>query len=146
MCEEIKITLTSAPKEKPVDETKLGFGKIFTDHMFMMDYSADKGWFDARIVPFAPIPVHPASTVFHYGTEIFEGLKAYRTINGEIRMFRPMENIRRMNNSAERLCLPQLDEDFALKILDTIVELEKDWVPHSDGTSLYLRPGKSHPV
>ncbi len=137
---EIKITKTTAPKAKPADESALGFGRIFTDHMFMMDYSADQGWHDARIVPFAPIPIHPASTVLHYGTEIFEGLKAYRTASGEIRMFRPMENIRRLNNSAERLCLPQLDEKDALEILDTIVELEKDWVPHSEGTSLYLRP------
>ncbi|MCR5522177.1 MAG: branched-chain amino acid aminotransferase [Clostridia bacterium] len=137
---EIKITKTNNPKAKPADESKLGFGKIFTDHMFMMDYTAEEGWHDARIVPFDYIPIHPASTVLHYGTEIFEGLKAYRTVNGDIRMFRPMENIRRMNNSAERLCLPQIDEKDALQILDTIVEMEKDWVPHSEGTSLYLRP------
>ncbi len=137
---EIKITKTTAPKAKPTDESALGFGRIFTDHMFMMDYSADAGWHDARIIPFAPIPIHPASTVLHYGTEIFEGLKAYRTADNEIRMFRPMENIRRLNNSAERLCLPQLDEKDALEILDTLVELEKDWIPHSEGTSLYIRP------
>lgn len=137
---EIKITKTTAPKAKPEDESKLGFGRIFTDHMFLMDYSNEEGWHDARIVPFGPLPIHPASTVLHYGVEIFEGLKAYRKQNGEIAMFRPIENIRRMNNSAERLCLPQLDEDVAMQILDTIVELEKDWVPHSDGTSLYIRP------
>lgn len=136
----IKITKTTNPKAKPSDESKLGFGKIFTDHMFMMDYSSEKGWYDARIIPFGPIPMHPAATVLHYGTEIFEGLKAYRTVNGEIKMFRPIENIRRLNNSAERLCLPQIDEDTALEILDTIVETEKDWVPHSQGTSLYIRP------
>ncbi len=136
----IKITKTTNPKAKPTDESKLGFGKIFTDHMFMMDYSSEKGWYDARIIPFGPIPMHPAATVLHYGTEIFEGLKAYRTVNGEIKMFRPIENIRRLNNSAERLCLPQIDEDTALEILDTIVETEKDWVPHSQGTSLYIRP------
>lgn len=136
----IKITKTTNPKAKPTDESKLGFGRIFTDHMFMMDYSSEKGWYDARIVPFGPIPMHPAATVLHYGTEIFEGLKAYRTVNGDITMFRPMENIRRLNNSAERLCLPQIDEDMALEILDAIVETEKDWVPHSEGTSLYLRP------
>lgn len=137
---EIKITKTTAPKAKPEDESKLGFGRIFTDHMFLMDYSNEEGWHDARIVPFGPLPIHPASTVLHYGVEIFEGLKAYRKQNGEIAMFRPIENIRRMNNSAERLCLPQIDEDVAMEILDTIVELEKDWVPHSDGTSLYIRP------
>lgn len=136
----ISITKTTAPKAKPVDESKLGFGKIFTDHMFIMDYSAEEGWHDARIVPFDYLPIHPASTVLHYGTEIFEGLKAYRTADGSINMFRPMENIRRMNNSAERLCLPQIDEKDHLQIFDTMVELEKDWIPHSDGTSLYLRP------
>jgi branched-chain amino acid aminotransferase len=137
---EIKITKTSTPKAKPTDESKLGFGKVFTDHMFVMDYSADKGWHDARIVPFDYIPIHPAASVLHYGTEIFEGLKAYRTVNGDIALFRPIENIRRMNNSAERLCLPQIDEADAMEIFDTLVELEKDWVPHSEGTSLYIRP------
>ena len=137
---EIKITKTSTPKAKPTDESKLGFGKVFTDRMFVMDYSADKGWHDARIVPFDYIPIHPAASVLHYGTEIFEGLKAYRTVNGDIALFRPIENIRRMNNSAERLCLPQIDEADAMEIFDTLVELEKDWVPHSEGTSLYIRP------
>ncbi len=137
---EISITKTDCPKAKPADESKLGFGRIFTDHMFMMDYSGDKGWYNGRIVPFGPISIHPASTVLHYGAEIFEGMKAYRAADGTIRMFRPMENIKRLNNSAERLCLPQLDEEGALDILNTLVELEKDWVPHSEGTSLYLRP------
>jgi branched-chain amino acid aminotransferase len=136
----ISITKTTTPKEKPSDESKLGFGKIFTDHMFMMDYSVEEGWHDARIVPFGPIALHPASTVFHYGVEIFEGMKAYRTQSGEINLFRPMENVKRLNNSAERLCLPLLDEEGCLDALKTLVELEKDWVPHSEGTSLYLRP------
>ena len=136
---EIKITKTTCPKAKPSDESKLGFGKIFTDHMFMMDYSEDTGWHDARIVPYGDLRLDPASSVLHYGTEIFEGLKAYRCKDG-IRLFRPTENIKRMNNSAERLCLPQLDEEFALKALETLIELEKDWVPHSEGTSLYIRP------
>ena len=136
---EIKITKTTCPKVKPTDESKLGFGKIFTDHMFMMDYSTDIGWHDARIVPYCDLHIDPASSVLHYGTEIFEGLKAYRCKDG-IRLFRPIENIKRMNNSAERLCLPELDEDFTLKALKTLVELEKDWVPHSEGTSLYIRP------
>lgn len=136
---EIKVTKTTCPKAKPQDESKLGFGKIFTDHMFLMDYSEDKGWHDARIVPYAPLSIDPASSVLHYGTEIFEGLKAYRCKDG-IRLFRPTENIKRMNNSAERLCLPQLDEKFTLKAMETLVELDKDWVPHSEGTSLYLRP------
>ena len=137
---EITITKTTNPNPKPVDESKLGFGKIFTDHMFLMDYSVEEGWHDARIVPFGPIPLHPASTVLHYGAEIFEGMKAYRAEDGTIRMFRPMENVRRLNQSAERLCLPTLDEEGCLDIFNTMVTLEKDWVPHSEGTSLYLRP------
>ncbi len=137
---DISITKTTAPKEKPADESKLGFGKIFTDHMFLMDYNEETGWTNGRIVPFGPIPTHPASTVFHYGAEIFEGMKAYRAADDTIRLFRPLENVRRLNNSAERLCLPQLDEEGCLDILNKIVELEKDWVPHSEGTSLYLRP------
>ena len=137
---DIKITKTDCPKAKPTDESKLGFGKIFTDHMFIMDYNKQEGWHNGRIVPFGPIPTHPASTVLHYGAEIFEGMKAYRAVDGTIRMFRPMENVKRLNRSAERLCLPTLDEEGCLDILNTIVELEKDWVPHSEGTSLYLRP------
>lgn len=136
---EIKITKTTAPKEKP-DSSTLGFGKIFTDHMFVMDYSADKGWHDARIIPFENISLHPAATVLHYGSEIFEGLKAYRRADGRVQLFRPIENIRRMNNSAERLCLPQIPEEDALEILDTFVGVEQDWTPSAEGTSLYIRP------
>lgn len=137
---EIKIQKTTAPKQKPTDESNLGFGKIFTDHMFIMDYDPEAGWHDARIVPYGDISLSPACTVFHYGAEIFEGLKAYRRADGGVQLFRPDANIERMNNSAERLCLPQLDPDFALKALETYVELEQDWVPHSEGASLYLRP------
>jgi branched-chain amino acid aminotransferase len=108
--------------------------------MFIMEYSDEKGWHDARIVPFGPIPTHPASTVFHYGAEIFEGMKAYRAEDGSIRLFRPLENVKRLNNSAERLCLPQIDEEACLDIINKLVEVEKDWVPHSEGTSLYIRP------
>lgn len=136
---EIKITKTDCPKEKP-DSATLGFGKIFTDHMFMMDYSAGRGWHDARIIPFQNISIHPASTVLHYGSEIFEGLKAYRREDGVVQLFRPIENVRRMNNSAERLCLPQIPEDDAMQIIETFVSLEQDWTPSAPGTSLYLRP------
>ncbi len=131
--------LTATPKEKPAPDT-LGFGKIFTDHMFIMDYSEGQGWHDARIVPFAPLSIHPASTVLHYGSEIFEGLKAYRRADGKVQMFRPIENIRRMNNSAERMCLPQIPEDMALEALTEFVKTEQDWTPSAPGTSLYLRP------
>ncbi len=136
---EIKITKTTCPKEHPESST-LGFGKFFTDHMFIMDYSREKGWYDARIVPFGAFEIHPASTVLHYGSEIFEGLKAYRRADGKVQMFRPIENIRRMNSSAERLCLPQIDEDMAMEILNTFVKCEEDWTPSAPGTSLYLRP------
>ena len=135
----ISITKTTCPKEKP-DSSTLGFGKIFTDHMFMMDYNSEKGWYNARIIPFAPIALHPASTVLHYGSEIFEGLKAYRRADGKVQLFRPMENIRRLNNSAERLCLPQIPEEDALEALTAFVQCEQDWTPSAPGTSLYLRP------
>ena len=136
---QISITKTTAPKEKPAADT-LGFGKFFTDHMFMMDWTEGQGWHDARIVPFAPIAIHPASTVLHYGSEIFEGLKAYRRADGQVQMFRPIENIRRMNNSAERMCLPQIPEDMALEALTEFVKTEQEWTPSAPGTSLYLRP------
>ena len=136
---EIKMNLTKTPKEKP-DQSKLGFGKYFTDHMFVMDWDSENGWHDARIEPFGPLTLHPAATVFHYGAEIFEGLKAYRRPDGEVQLFRPWENIKRLNNSAERLSLPKVDEEFTLDALKKFVALEKDWVPSAPGTSLYLRP------
>lgn len=136
---EIKFVPTSCPKEKP-DSSTLGFGKIFTDHMFVMDYSKEVGWHDARIVPFERLSLHPAATVLHYGSEIFEGLKAYRRADGKVQLFRPIENIRRMNNSADRLCLPSIDEDDFMQILTEFVKVEQDWTPSAPGTSLYLRP------
>ena len=136
---EIKITKASVLKEKP-DSSTLGFGRIFTDHMFIMNWNSEKGWYNQRIVPFENLSIHPASTVLHYGSEIFEGLKAYRRKDGKVQLFRPIENIRRMNNSAERLCLPQIPEDMAMEILTKFVELEQDWTPSDEGTSLYLRP------
>ena len=135
----IEIIKTTAPKEKP-DDTKLGFGKYFTDHMFVMDYCPEFGWHDAKIIPFGNLTLHPAATVLHYGAEIFEGLKAYRTPDGGVQLFRPTENIERLNNSADRICLPKVDPDFILEALKKFVEVEKDWVPHAEGTSLYLRP------
>ena len=135
----IELIRTTAPKQKP-DASALGFGKYFTDHMFVMDYSPELGWHDAKIVPFGNLSLHPAATVFHYGAEIFEGLKAYKTPNGDIQLFRPTENIARMNNSAERICLPKLEPDFALEALKKFVDTEREWVPDADGTSLYLRP------
>lgn len=136
---EIRITKTTSPAPKP-ETNALGFGNIFTDHMFLMDYDAGEGWHDARIVPFAPLSLTPAAAVFHYGAEIFEGLKAYRTADGAVQMFRPMDNMLRMNDSAERMGLPQFDAQEALDALKTLVDLDRDWVPDAEGTSLYLRP------
>ena len=136
----ISVTKTTAPKQKPQDESKLGFGQIFTDHMFLMDYTYGEGWHDARIVPFGPLPLHPSATVLHYGAEVFEGMKAYRTADGTIQLFRPYENAKRLNSSAERLCMPEFPEDDFVEAVKALVKLDADWVPHSDGTSLYIRP------
>lgn len=135
---EIKITKTTTPKEIPAKA--VGFGKSFTDHMFIADYSRDKGWYNARIVPFQNLSMHPAATVFHYGAEVFEGLKAYRRADGKVQLFRPIENVRRMNNSAERIRLPLMDEKDMLQAICELVKLEQDWVPHNEGESLYIRP------
>ena len=135
----IRVVETTAPKTMP-NESELGFGKHFTDHMFVMDYEEGKGWIDPRIVPFGNLSLHPASTVLHYGAEIFEGLKAYRTADGGVQLFRPMENVRRMNRSAERMCLPLIDDEEMLYAIKKFVKHEEKWVPHSEGTSLYIRP------
>ena len=137
---EIKIIKTTAPKAKPADETKLGFGKVFSDHMFIMEYDTGMGWHDARVVPYGDITLSPAAMVLHYGQEIFEGMKAYRTPGGDIQFFRPEENFKRLNSSAERLVIPQIPVEDALQALHTLVEVDKDWVPHTDGASLYIRP------
>ncbi len=137
--EEIRIERTTAPKQKP-DENHLVFGHEFTDHMFMMDWNKEQGWHDPRIVPYGPLSLSPACNCLHYGQETFEGMKAYRSPDGSIRLFRPEENFKRLNNSNERLSMPQLDVDFALKALKTLVALDADWVPHKPGTSLYIRP------
>lgn len=136
---EVKITKTTNPKVKP-DPATVPFGVAFTDHMFIMDYDVETGWQNARIVPFDEISLNPGSLVFHYGAEVFEGLKAYRKPDVSVQMFRPDANFNRMNDSAERLCLPKLDVDDAVEYLRKFVEVEKDWVPEQYGTSLYLRP------
>jgi branched-chain amino acid aminotransferase len=136
----IKITKTTSPKAKPTDESKLGFGKTFTDHMFIMDYTAGQGWHDPRIVPYAPIILDPSAVVFHYAQECFEGMKAYRTNENKIQLFRPDCNARRMNNTQDRLCIPEIPVEDFIQAVKALVEVEKDWVPHSEGTSLYIRP------
>ncbi len=135
----ITIQKNANPGVKP-DPSTLGFGKIFTDHMFMMEYTPEKGWHDARIVPFQNLSIHPACTALHYGSEIFEGLKAYRRADGQVQLFRPIENIRRLNRSAERLCLPEIPEELGMEVLTAFVKMEEDWTPSAPGTSLYLRP------
>jgi branched-chain amino acid aminotransferase len=137
---DIKITRTDNPKAKPTDESNLGFARIFTDHMFIVEYDNGIGWHDARIVPYGPLCLDPASPVFHYGQEIFEGTKAYRLANGEVGSFRLIDNARRMNRSADRTCMPALDEDFQVEAILRLIDLDRDWVPNSQGTSLYIRP------
>ena len=137
---DIKITKTTTPKEKPADESKLGFGKIFTDHMFIMNYTEGKGWHDARIVPYENISLSPAAMVFHYGQEMFEGLKAYRGASGEPRLFRPDMNAKRTNATNERLCIPQLPEEDFVEAVKALVKVDADWIPKAAGTSLYIRP------
>ncbi|HOC59652.1 MAG TPA: branched-chain amino acid aminotransferase [Smithellaceae bacterium] len=126
-------------KPKP-DEKKLGFGQHFTDHMFTMKYLEGDGWYDPVIEPYHYLQLDPTAMCLHYGQEIFEGLKAYRGKNDEIYLFRPMENIRRMNVSAERLCMAPIDETVFLDALKQFVLLEKEWVPREAGASLYIRP------
>jgi len=139
---EIKIKKASAKqrKAKPTDEAKLGFGKIFTDHFFNIKYKEDQGWYDPIIEPYRPLKLDPTAMCLHYGQEIFEGLKAYHGPAGEIYLFRPQENIKRMNVSAERLCMPRIEEDLFFNAIKKLVILEKDWIPHGVGTSLYIRP------
>ena len=137
---EIQITRTSAPKQKPADQTKLGFGNYYTDHMFIMNYDEGEGWHDARIVPYGPIPLDPAAMCLHYGQEVFEGLKAYKTPDGGIQLFRPDKNMARLNVSNERLCIPLVDEAFCVEAVKKLVEVDKDWIPDAPGTSLYIRP------
>ena len=138
--QEIKIELTKTPKAKPVDQSKLGFGRIFTDHMYIMPYETGKGWHDPKIVPYQPLSLEPSAMVFHYGQEMFEGLKAYRAKDGRVLLFRPQKNIERANRSNRRLCIPEIPEDDFLNALTTLVDLEKDWIPTAPGTSLYIRP------
>ena len=133
------VTRTTTPKERP-DENNLGFGKKFTDHMFLMNYTEGQGWHDGRIVPYAPFELDPACMVFHYAQEIFEGMKAYRTADGTVQLFRPVENARRINASGERMCIPPIPEEDFVDAVKELVAVDEDWVPHAPGTSLYIRP------
>ena len=130
---------TGQCKQRP-DEKNLGFGQYFTDHMFTMRWNTDKGWYDARIEPYGPFSLTPATLVFHYGQAIFEGMKAYRGADDSIYFFRPKDNFARMSRSAERICMPALQEGLALEGLKTLVSIDRDWVPHAEGATLYIRP------
>ncbi len=136
---EIKKELTKTPKAKPPVDN-LGFGKYFTDHMFIADYTAEKGWHDPRIVPYALLDIEPAAMVLHYGQAVFEGLKSYIADDGRVLLFRADKNFERLNNSDERLCIPYIDVEFALQGLIELIKIEKDWIPRAKGTSLYIRP------
>lgn len=136
---EIKITEKEQKGTRP-DDSSLGFGTLFTDHMFNMDYSPEKGWHNPRIEPFQDFALSPATMTLHYGQTIFEGLKAYKTAEGDIQLFRAQDNFERLNRSAKGLCIPEVDVDFAMESLKTLLKLEKNWIPETPGTSLYIRP------
>ncbi|WP_438347096.1 branched-chain amino acid aminotransferase [Paenibacillus sp. FA6] len=126
-------------KQKPLQD-HLEFGQIFTDHMFLLDYNLDQGWHDARIVPYGPIVLDPAAMVLHYGQAVFEGMKAFLAKDDQILLFRPNKNMERFNQSNNRLEIPEIDEDFILHAIQTLVNIEKEWIPSGKGTSLYIRP------
>lgn len=137
--EDISIQLSTTRKEKPAFD-QLQFGTIFTDHTFIMDYKEGQGWYDPRIVPYGPITLDPAAIIFHYGQTVFEGLKAYITKDEEVLLFRPEQNMKRLNRSSERLCIPAIDEQLALEGLKKLIQIDRDWIPTLEGTSLYIRP------
>lgn len=139
---EIKKTPLPPDQLKPLydDPLKLGFGKIFTDHMFIMKYTEEKGWHDAQIKPYGPLALDPAAMVFHYGQEIFEGQKAYKSPTGDILLFRPRENAKRLNRSAQRMCIPSIPEADILLSVEELVKIDARWIPDVKGTSLYIRP------
>ena len=137
--EEIRIQRTEHPAPKP-DPNGLGFGRIFSDHMFLMDYSLELGWHDPRIVPYAPFTLDPSAMVFHYAQEVFEGLKAYRAPDGGVQLFRPADNGQRLADSCERLCIPPVPVEDFVAAVKALVEVDAGWVPSAPGTSLYIRP------
>ncbi len=139
MNEAIRVTRATTLKAKPADG-ELGFGQFFTDHMFVADFQEEKGWYDPRIEPYGPLPLDPAAAVLHYAQAIFDGLKAFRGVDGKVRLFRPQKHVERMNHSARRMSIPPLDPVLALASIKELVALEREWVPGTIGTSLYIRP------
>ncbi|MCF8019555.1 isoleucine-valine aminotransferase / aromatic amino acid aminotransferase [Petrocella atlantisensis] len=126
-------------KDKP-DPNNLGFGNYFTDHMFVMDYQEGMGWHNPRVKPYEDLHLDPSAVVFHYGQEMFEGLKAYRRQDGEINLFRPDMNGKRLNNTNDRICMPQIPVEDFVQAVRTLVHTDASWVPEEAGTSLYIRP------
>jgi branched-chain amino acid aminotransferase len=139
MSDAIRITKTARKKDKPKDKD-LAFGTDFTDHMFLVDFEDEKGWYDPRVEPYGPLALDPATAVLHYGQGLFEGLKAFRGKDGKIRLFRPDKHVARLNKTAEKLCIPPMDPALVMKSFTTIVDIDRDWVPSTTGTSLYIRP------
>jgi len=139
MSEPIRITRAATKKSKPKD-AELSFGTVFTDHMFVVDFREEKGWYDPRIEPYGPFSLDPACAVLHYAQAVFDGLKAFRGKDGRVRLFRPQKHLERLNNSARRLCIPPVEPELALRALVELVRLEMDWVPSTVGTALYIRP------
>ena len=139
MSDAIRITRTAQKKQKPKDKD-LAFGTDFTDHMFVVNFQEEKGWYDPRVEPYGPLTLDPATAVLHYGQGLFEGLKAFRGKDGTIRLFRPDKHVARLNRTAEKMCIPTLDPELIMKSFTTLVDVDRDWVPSTVGTSLYIRP------
>ncbi|WP_367615550.1 branched-chain amino acid aminotransferase [Pseudoroseomonas ludipueritiae] len=133
------MTRTRTPGQRPADSS-LSFGKVFTDHMFVMNYTEGKGWHDPRVVPYGPLTLDPATSVLHYGQAVFDGLKAFRGADGQIRLFRAQRHAERLNKSCRALCIPEMDVDLVRRSFEAIVAADHEWVPSTQGTSLYIRP------
>lgn len=136
---QISINKTKESRIKTFNPEKIEFGKVFTDHMVVCDFE-NGAWGDPKIIPFGDIEISPALSALHYGQSIFEGMKAYKNSQGDVTLFRPLENAKRLNRSAERMCMPTLPEDIFMQSVHALVDLERDWIPAAEGSSLYLRP------
>jgi branched-chain amino acid aminotransferase len=137
---DIRFEKTKDPKILPGPDNPLKFGTIFTDHMFIMNYESSKGWYDPRVIPYQPLNLDPSAMVFHYGQEMFEGLKAYKTEDGRTLLFRPSKNIERANKTNRRICIPEIPEADFLQAIKAVVKADEAWIPTKEGTSLYIRP------
>ena len=136
---QFSVTKTKVPKNKPNPDT-LGFGEVFTDHMFLMDYNESEGWHNGRVVPYAPLELDPAALVLHYGQEMFEGLKAYKNPEGKVVLFRPEKNAEKTNNTNKRMCMPEIDPELYVEAIKAVVAIDQEWIPEKEGTALYIRP------